>query len=890
MPTVVSEPETIYQQSVTEAAQHLVSDSDRGLTAEEARRRLEQYGRNELVLHPPEPGWKIFVRQLLNWMVYILGAAAILAFSYGEQLEGIAILVVIGINTLIGFWMESQAQHSMEALREMTHLHARVIRAGQLTEVDAGEIVPGDLLFLEAGDIVAADARLVRQQDLKLQEAALTGESMPVSKQTAPHSEARPVADRDNLVFRGTVVTHGNGHALVFATGPQTELGKIATLTEAATPERSPLEKKLNKLTQKLIWLTLLLTAITFFVGLAYGTPLYDLIKTTTALAVAAIPEGLPIIATITLARGMLRLARHRVIVKRLNAVETLGETQYILTDKTGTLTYNQLSVNSVVLADQSWQADAQQAIPDDWSQSQAFEWLRKVGTLCNNAAINRNADGENQGIGDPLEVALLEFVRQYNDDDARQWAEQYERRAEQPFDSDTKIMATFHRGGDGESFVAVKGALESVLKHCHQTLYADGSTQPIDRDRWHAIERDLAQKGLKPLGFAYASPTASLEEGVQNLTFIGCVGFWDGPRQEVAEALAQCHRAGIQVVMVTGDHPETARSVALATGLIKDPAATVVTGGEFTTEGLSSSEIPLIYARVAPQQKLALVDHLQRQDYVIGMTGDGVNDAPALKKADIGIAMGQRGTEAAKEAADLVLEDDSFPAIIQAIRQGRGIIRNIRYFVIYLLSCNLSELAVVITAFFAGFGTLLFPLQILFLNMVTDVFPALALGFNKEDAQIMNEPPRNRREPIITRAAWGSIAYYALAMTAAVLGLAYYSKHQLQLDNLTTNNLVFLALILTQLWNVFSLLPAGTPLFNNEIVRNRYVWLAILLCLALTWVAFNIPGLGAIIHLQPLDLEAALTALAFSLLPILVIRLSKIRLRARPADSNDAA
>jgi P-type Ca2+ transporter type 2C len=889
MPAAVSGPEAIYQQSVTTAAQQLASDSDRGLTTEEARQRLEQYGRNELVLQPLEPAWKIFLRQLLNWMVYILGAAAILAFSYGEQLEGIAILVVIGINTLIGFWMERQAQHSMEALREMTHLHARVIRGKQLTEVDAGEIVPGDLLFLEAGDIVAADARLVRQQDLKLQEAALTGESMPVSKQTAAHPETQPVADRNNLVFRGTVVTHGNGHALVFATGTQTELGKIATLTEAATPERSPLEQKLNKLTQKLIWLTLLLTAITFFVGLAYGTPLYDLIKTSTALAVAAIPEGLPIIATITLARGMLRLARHRVIVKRLNAVETLGETQYILTDKTGTLTYNQLSVNSVVLAEQTWQADAEQAMPTTWAQSAAFDWLRKVSMLCNNAAINRNADGEDQRIGDPLEVALLEFVLQH-DPSARQWVTQYQREAEQPFDSDTKIMATLQRGPDGQSFIAVKGAPENVLKHCQHTLSADGSTQPLDRERWATEEQNLAQKGLKPLGFAYASPAASLEEGIQNLTFIGCIGFWDAPRQEIADTLVQCHRAGIQVVMVTGDHPETARSVALATGLVKDSAATVVTGGDFATDGLPTTEIPLIYARVAPQQKLALVDHLQSQDYVIGMTGDGVNDAPALKKADIGIAMGQRGTEAAKEAADLVLEDDSFPAIIQAIRQGRSIIRNIRYFVIYLLSCNLSELAVVITAFFAGFGTLLFPLQILFLNMVTDVFPALALGFNKEDAQIMHEPPRNRREPIITRKAWGAIVYYALAMTAAVLGLAYYSRHQLQLDALATNNLVFLALVLTQLWNVFSLPAAGTPLFDNEIVRNRYVWFATLLCLLLTWLAFSIPGLGAILHLQPLDLEAILTALAFSLLPILVIRLSKIRLRARPADSNDAA
>lgn len=891
MSTTTTAPNEVYRQSVATVAEGLGSDLDQGLSPAEAADRLQQYGPNELELHPPEPAWKILLRQLLNWMVYILGAAAVLAFLYGEALEAIAILAVIAINTVIGFWMERQASHSMEALRRMAQLRARVIRGGQLTEVDAADIVPGDLLSLEAGDVVAADARLVREQHLKIQEAALTGESLPISKDVAASPEPQVVADRRNMVYRGTVVTNGNGQALVTATGGHTELGQIAQLTASAASDRTPLEKKLNLLTQKLIWLTLFLTFLTFLVGLGYGTPIYELIKTSTALAVAAIPEGLPIIATITLARGMLRLARHRVIVKRLHAVETLGETQFILTDKTGTLTYNQLSIRQVVLPTGAWEATPDQPSPTDWQDNPAWNWLLKVSTLCNTAAINAAEDGAEQEIGDPLEVALLRFAQDQSSE-ATDWPQRYPQLAEDPFDSDTKIMATLHEDPAGERFIVVKGALEAVLSRCDQSIGPDGKPAPLDAAYWQQTETKMARNGLRPLAFAYATGVRDLGDSEQHLTFIGCVGFWDAPRPEAAEAIAAFREAGIQVIMATGDHPETARSVALATGLVLDPAAEVVVGSDFDVAKLPAdkAELPLIYARVAPHQKLVLVDHLQQHHYVVGMTGDGVNDAPALKQADIGIAMGARGTEAAKEAADLVLEDDSFPAILIAVRQGRSIIRNIRYFVIYLLSCNLSELSVVITAFFAGFGTLLFPLQILFLNMVTDVFPALALGFTKEDDRIMNQPPRDRHEPIINRTAWGAIGYYSLAMTTAVLGLAYYSRHQMGLEVIETNNLVFLALVLTQLWNVFNLPAAGTPLFNNEIIRNRYLWWAILICLVITALAFLIPPLGAILHLQPLTLEAMLTAVGFSVLPVLLIRLTKIRFKKSKAEDHPAS
>lgn len=853
----------------SELGQQLGTDLQAGLSPESAISRLQEYGPNTLELQAPEPWWRLLIRQLHNLMVYVLLLAAILAFVYNEHLEGVAIMLVILINTIIGFYMEWQANRSMEALQRMTHPLARVIRQGKLTEVDAAELVPGDLLSLEAGDVVAADARLVHVSNVELAEAALTGESLPVAKHTRPVPSGQILADRTNMVYRGTVVARGNGLGLITATGLHTELGKIATLTRSATQEATPLEKKLGILSQKLIGLTLVLALLTFLVGYIQEVPVYELVKITTALAVAAIPEGLPIIATIALARGMLRLARHRVIVKRLSAVETLGETQVIVTDKTGTLTENRLQVRKVRLPESEFLHD-QGSIRGREVSSRSFSYLITAAALCNNAS----REGKDGGVGDPLEVALLHFADRYGTGQAELQLH-YPRLAEQPFDSETRMMATLHRDPEGEHLLFVKGALEAVLTRSAWTLDAEGRKQPIDPSFWQKEENRIAAEGLRPLAFACATGVSGLPEAATGLTFLGLVGFWDAPRPEVPAALDQCRQAGIRVIMATGDHPQTARSIALATRLVGPEEALVQRGTDLQQEG-EQPPIAQIYARVEPRQKMILIDRLQQAGQIVGMTGDGVNDAPALKKADIGIAMGRRGTEAAREAADLVLEDDSFASIVLAIRQGRGIMRNIRYFVIYLLSCNLSELIVVSGAFFFGLGTPLLPLQILFLNMVTDVFPALALGFTREDEQIMHRPPKPAREPIISRASWWAIIFYAATMTITLIFLYIFSSRQPDYTEVQMNNLIFLTLILIQLWHVFNL-PSGRASFlSNEITRNRYVWYAVALCLLLTWGAFETGPVARVLHLEQLTASSIGLALVFSLVPTAIIRIGK--------------
>ncbi len=869
----------IYKLSPAETSRQLASDPQQGLSSEEAATRLQQFGRNEVVLSPPEPWYWVLLRQFQNLMVYVLAVAAGLAFLYDESLEGIAILMVIAINTIIGFWMEWQANRSMQALQQLTHPLARVVRGGQLCELDAAELVPGDLLSLEAGDVVAADARLVTATNLEIKEAALTGESLPVAKQEEALESDRPLADRINMVYRGTVVTRGVGLALINATGLQTEIGKIAKLTHSAQKEQTPLEKKLTQLSQKLIWLTILLAILTFVVGWLNGVAIYELVKITTALAVAAIPEGLPIIATIALARGMLRLARHRVIVKRLSAVETLGGTQVILTDKTGTLTENRLSVRQVILPHAVYQLNGQQV---ELAAGAATDYFLRVAALCNNARL----EGPDSAIGDPLEVALLRLVAQYRPD-WEQWSTDFSRLAEQPFDSETRMMATLHQHPDGGKVLFVKGALDQVLDRCTSVIQQSGQTAPLDRAFWQVKEGQIAKVGLRPLAFAFSDAADSLQDATGELTFIGIAGFWDPPRPDVRDALEQCRAAGIRVIMATGDHPETARSIALATHLIDREEEPVCTGEDLKQENNANRIFP-VYARVEPQQKMVLVERLQQEGLVVGMTGDGVNDAPALKKSDIGIAMGRRGTEAAKEAADLVLEDDSFASIVRAVRQGRGIMHNIRYFVTYLLSCNLSELIVVSTAFFLGLGTPLLPLQILFLNMVTDVFPALALGFTQEDPHIMRRPPRSPKEPVITRASWISIVFYAMVMTTSLLALYYYALNELAFQAQATNNLIFLTLILMQLWHVFSLPSGKASFFNNEITRNRYVWMAIAFCLLLTYLAYEIQPVAEVLHLQDMTLQALGIAFGFSLIPTIVIRVVKLIQILINSNSND--
>ncbi len=873
--------------SIDAVCRQLDVNPETGLSKQEAQNRLALFGKNELEIVRGKSFWRILFEQFINPLAWVLLIAAALAFWFGETLEGIAIMVVIVINALIGLYMEWQANRSMEALRRLAENRTNVIRHGSLKRINAAQLVPGDIVSLEAGDMVPADCRVLSQTNLGIKEAALTGESTQVKKQIEALEGEVVLAERSNLIFKGTIVSRGNVKAVVIATGRATQLGTIAQLASSARQESTPLDKKLNKLSHRLILLTIVLSAIIFMIGLLQEREIYMMIKTAIALAIATIPEGLPIVATIALARGMLRLARHNVIVKKLSAVETLGETEVIFTDKTGTLTENKLSVDTLVfefgetdIFFKNEQLHFKSGSGSELSGSFAFEQLQKVSVLCNNAAFNETGEKE-ESVGDPLEIALLQFAS-HSGIDIQKMRNEFTRISEIPFDSDTKMMGTLHKNDNRPDFlVCVKGALEVVIKESGNVLTAEGKKAFSDHEKWLKKANDLAKQGLRTLAFAYSEIAHPKEDFFNNLTFIGFAGFIDPPRHDIKEAIKTCKKAGIKVVMVTGDHLETAKTIAIKTGLAEDESALAVHGNQLS-EDLQNNSVEIekmiksnIFARVSPAQKLDLVSIYQNKGFTVGMTGDGVNDAPALKKADIGIAMGQRGTEAAKEVADLVLEDDSFASIVLAIKQGRSIFQNIRHFVVYLLSCNLSELLVVAFAFLSNLTLPLLPLQILFLNMVTDVFPALAIGANKESADLMDQPPRKKGENIVNSKQWISIVVYALCISVSVIGLLFYAIY-LGKDHKIANNLVFYALVLSQLVHVFNMPKRGHSFFKNEITTNPYIWVAIAICVLITVLAFYLPIMKEVLSLHPITFDEFLLVIPFGLLPLLLIQILK--------------
>ena len=883
-------PAAPYQMPRSSVLAHLEVVASEGLSTEEAERRLALVGPNELELYRSKSLLLLFLEQFKSPLAWVLGLAALLAFWFNEDLEGIAILIVILLNATIGFVMEWQARISMEALRKLSQSYNRVFRDGKLIELETRSLVPGDIVYLEAGDIPAADMRLLEAVNLGVNESALTGESIAVSKHTHSIQEEASLGDQRNMLFRGTVVNRGNARALVVETGSRTEIGKIAKLTQLASKEITPLEKKLSKLSRKLLWLALALALLILIIGLFQGRELFLMIELAIALAIAAVPEGLPVVATIALARGMLRLAKHQVIVKKLSAVETLGETQVIITDKTGTLTENELfpHVIGFEFGSSTIHFQENRMVLDDIAdqyllQTYAFTQLQKVAALCNNASLDLGQNA--RGTGDPLEIALLKLVA----GSQTSWEAirtSYPRIREIPFDSKRKMMATLHRN-DGRSgyLVCIKGAIEVLLQKSDLVLTVDGEiplTMP-QRQIWMDKANALAAQGLRVLGFGFSETTEPKEDLLEKIVFLGFVGFLDPPRPTVKEAIDRCKGAGVKVVMATGDHPETARNIGLKTGLISIEDDLLANGPELqplSELGPEKRKALLdirIFARVNPAQKLHLVDLYQQEGFIVGMTGDGVNDAPALKKADIGIAMGERGTEAAKEASDLVLKTDQFTSIVEAIRQGRGIFTNIRHFVVYLLSCNLSELLIVAAAYLANLALPLFPLQILFMNMVTDVFPALALGMNRVDGEIMKRPPRGKGEPIITPAAWRAIIGYAMALTAATMGAFIWAIFYLGLDDRVANNFAFYTLILAQLLHVFNLPGPKQSFWKNAITRNPYVWWALFGSLFIMFLAYWVLPLQTALQLVPFRWEWLGWILLFSSSPLVMVKLFRM-------------
>ena len=861
-----------------------------GLSAAEAARRLQAHGPN-LLREPRRRGpWPILAAQFKSLIVGLLAAASVAAFAFGEVIEGLAISAVIIVNAAIGFFTELRAVRSMEALRKLGTVRTRVRRDGTLREVEAESLVPGDVVILEGGDIVTADLRILQASKLQADESALTGESVPVGKAGEPLEEKTPLAERVNMLYKGTALTRGSGEAVVVATGMNTELGAITSLVAAAQTSGTPLEKRLNSLGHKLIWATLIIAAAVVGAGILAGKEVFLMIETGIALAVAAIPEGLPIVATMALARGMHRMARRNVLINRLSAVETLGATNVIFTDKTGTLTENRMTVVNIVqepgdvtVAGERSAAEngafTRDGHPVDPDRDGPLHEILETGVLCNNASIQTG-----DGIGDPLETALL-TVASLAGISRQDLSERMPEEREEAFDPDSKMMATFNRDGDGYR-VAVKGAPEPVLEACSRIMTAGGESALDDagRQRWLQRNHEMAADGRRILALAAKRTGRLEEEPYRDLVFLGLMGLQDPPRREVHQAIEECRAAGVRVIMATGDQPVTAVNIARAVGLSEGADAEVIHGRDLQPPGDLSPEQRRrildidIFARVSPRQKLDLIDIHQQHGSVVAMTGDGVNDAPALKKADIGVAMGQRGTQVAREAADMVLKDDAFSSIVAAIRQGRIIFDNIRKFVVYLLSCNVSEIMAVSLTSMVNAPLPILPLQILFLNLVTDVFPALALGAGEGNPGVMRRAARDAREPILTRRHWLGIGGYSLIITLSVLGALALALSWLKLPSRQAVTVSFLTLAFAQLWHVFNMRDPGSGFFRNDITANRYIWGALTLCTGLLLLAVYLPGLSGILRLAgPGGRGWALVAAA-SLVPWLTGQAVKFR------------
>ncbi|MFA6246169.1 MAG: cation-transporting P-type ATPase [Mucilaginibacter sp.] len=856
------------------------TDGRQGISEHEAANRSKIYGPNTFPTQAQKSIWLIVLAQFRSPIVYLLLFGAGVSLYFKDVLETVAILAVIVINALIGFLMEMQARRSMSALKKMDVILAKVIRNRETRTIPSEALVPGDLVSLEAGDIIPADGRLITVNRLQCDESSLTGESLPTDKMTETLPADTVIGDQRNMVFKGTSVINGNGEMVITGIGAYTQLGTITSLVENSADTITPLDKKLNKLSRKLIWITLAMTAIFAITGFIQGKALLTIIETSIALAVAAIPEGLPVVATVALSYGMLLMARRNAIVKKLSAVETLGSTGVILTDKTGTLTENKIYTDTFVFPEETVKVHIENnrlKFPGGAIKvsQENFDNLLLTGILCNDA---------NETSGDPVEVALMQLALAAGLDPAALSAT-YVRIAEVPFNSEIMMMATLHQGPYGY-FAAAKGSVEHLLEKCSR-VQIGRQIEILDAETREAIllkSNKMAASGLRVLAFACRQDDLlDAHSYLNDLVYIGMAGFLDPPRIDIKGAIFTCRQAGIKVVMITGDHPQTALNIARKVGLIDEDDQAVITGKELPKAELITKEWQqrildtAVFARISPKQKLEIAEVFQQAGSIVAMTGDGVNDAPALKKADVGIAMGVRGTEVAKETASIILKDDSFISIAQAVAHGREIFQNIQKFVVYLVSCNLSEIFIVtILGVISPTATLL-PLQILFLNMVTDIFPALALGLGTGDRTVMLRPPRDPKKNIITNKKWLVISLYAAAITSSVIIAVVYCKEVLHADDRSCNNVAFITLTFAQLFHVFNMSSDGSGFWNNEITRNKWVWAAILICSGLTLMVFAVPGLRLVLGLSVLSFKLWATALTVSLLPLVVFQVYKI-------------
>jgi len=874
------------------------------LTNAEAARRLALSGPNTLAQAHGRSALAIFAHQFTSLIVVLLIAATAVAFALGENIEAGAILIVIVLNAVIGFLTEWKAELTLSALQQQTVPVAHVVREGAEHQIPAAGLVPGDLVVLAAGARVPADGRVVESMRLQIEEAALTGESHAVTKATDPLSDQdAALGDRLNMAFMGTTITGGRGRLLVAATGAQTEMGKIGILIEEAAARATPIEQKLAGLGRLLIMIVLGLCAVIVLVGWLRGNSFLYMLEVGISLAIAAVPEGLPAVATMTLALGMQRMARTGALIRRLPAVETLGSTTVICTDKTGTLTRNEMTVSAFVLDGRRIEVTGSGYVPTGTFQDngepvdpradQHLALALRIGALCNDATVERHDGGETV-LGDPTEAALIVAAEKAGMTPAA-LAQEFPRIGEVPFDSTTKRMVTLHRTPPGAIVAFLKGAPGTLLAASSSHVSGSGvmPLTPDDRQRWHEMNHRLAGAALRVLGLAYRElPDGDHEaDYARDLIFVGLVGMIDPLRDEARAAIATCREAGIRTVMITGDQQPTAAEIARQLGIDRDPQGLplrTVHGRELTDlDGEGWRRVvaeTAVFARVSPKHKLQIVAALQGQGHIVAMTGDGVNDAPALKQADIGVAMGIKGTEVAKETADMVITDDNFATIVGAVEQGRIIYANILRFIHFLFSCNFSEILTVFIAIVIGWPLPLGALQILWLNMITDIFPALALALEPSAPATMQRQPRDPKESLlpprfIGLIAWQGMLLAGVTLLAFFLGMRWYGTEGEGLRHAVT--LAFMTLALAQVFHAFNVRSLHRSAFDARLFTNGWLWGAVVVCLLLQVAAVYVPFVQTALQTVRLSGTDWGVIAACSLLPVAIVELVKVVQRA---------
>lgn len=886
---------TLWHQESTEAALRLQDSSRDGLVQAAVAERLARFGPNRLTPPPRNGPLKRFLLQFHNVLIYVLLGAAGVTAALGEWVDTGVILGVVLINGLIGFIQEGKAEKSLDAIRNMLSLHATVIRDGQRQEIAAEDLVPGDVVLLASGDKVPADLRLLETRNLRIEEAALTGESEPVEKNPAPVAAAAPIGDRSSMAYSGTLVVFGQGRGLVVATADQTEIGRIGRMLANVESVTTPLLKQMARFGQGLTFAILALAAFALGFGmLIHGYSAAQMFLAAVGIAVAAIPEGLPAIMTITLAIGVQRMAARQAIIRRMPAVETLGAVSVICSDKTGTLTRNEMTVQRLVTAGRSLEVEGTGYRPRGGFSCDGRELaledlpelaeIGRIALLCNDAVL-REENGEWRLEGDPTEGALLTLGRKAGLDP------QFEAKALPridviPFESEHRFMATLHHDHSGHAFACIKGAPEEVMAMCSRQRQ-DGEDRPLDPAWWQARMEAMARAGQRVLALAFAPlPKGRTELEFSDLqgglTLVALAGIMDPPREEAVKAVARCQAAGIRVKMITGDHGVTAQAIGAAMGIGSN--GRVLTGAQVEAlddEALRQVVVDTdVFARASPEHKLRLVQALQANGCVVSMTGDGVNDAPALKRADVGVAMGHKGTEAAKEAAEMVLADDNFASIAAAVEEGRTVYDNLRKAVIYVLPTSSGQAAMVLIAVLLGTTLPITPVQILWVNMVTAVTLSLAFAFERPEASIMNRPPRDPAEPLVNGFMLWRIGFVTLLMVLASFGLFLWEQ-ALGADEATARTVAVNALVVAEMFYLFNCRSLRDSILNRQGFLGNTLALQAVGGLFLLQLAYTyLPFMQALFHTAPIDAGAWLRIGLAGLLLLFVVEGEKALLK----------